>query len=228
MNKSFITFKPYESFYPLPATVFQCVPVFSKKLINIFEIEGQIIGIGMNSNYLIIIGDLFTPKIIHLINYKTGEKTLFETYLYPSQLNMKFDVSERYLVLTCFRGLYEAEWMEMYDLKTKGIFKQKLGDKGETGLEISIYNDEIIVSTTKNKLKVFEIDRTSKKEALLAIYQKKFGNIGENYDIRRYILEFLNLTFKKKGKTLKKNNNFLLHENTYEIPRIEIYYTYLD
>lgn len=198
----------------------------SHKLIQEFEINEKIIGLAMNSNYIILIGEWQDPTTIYVYHYKTGEYFKFWSYLDHTQLNTKFDLSEDYLFLTCYRGVsYETEWMEIYDLQTKGIYKQKLGNGHTTGIDISVYKNEILVSTTENRLKVFEINKTPKKETLLAIYQKQFGKIGENYDIRRYILEFLIQPIQKKeGKTIRKENNFILNVEKHEIPRIEIFY----
>lgn len=198
----------------------------SQTLFREFEIYENIIGLSMNSTYIILIGEWKDPTRIHVFDYKTNEKFKFWSYLDHCQLNTKFDISEDYLFITCYRGVsYETEWMEIYDLHTKGIYKQKLGDGHTTGLDISVYKNEILVSTTENRLKLFQIDTTPKKETLLAIYQKQFGNIGENYDIRRYMLEFLiQPIIKREGKTVRKENNFILHTEKHEIPRIEIFY----
>ena len=198
----------------------------SHKLIQEFEMNEKIIGLGMNSNYIILIGEWQDPTTIYVFNYNTGEHFKFWSYLDHTQLNTKFDLSEDYLFLTCYRGVsYETEWMEIYDLQTKGIYKQKLGNGHTTGLDISVYKNEILVSTTENRLKRFQIDKTPKKETLLAIYQKQYGSIGQNYDIRRYILEFLIQPFQeKRGNTLRKENNFILNIEKNEIPRIEIFY----
>ena len=198
----------------------------SKKLIRKFQIYEKIIGMVMNSRYIILVGEWQDPTRIHIFNYKTGENFKFWSYLDHTQLDTKLDISEDYIFLTCHRGVsYETEWMEIYDLKTKGIYKQKLGNGHTTGLDISVYKNEILVSTTENKLKLFQIDNTPKKEILLAIYNKEFGNIGENYDIRRYILEYLiSPIIEKEGKTIRKQNDFILHLEKYEIPKIEIFY----
>ena len=181
----------------------------------------------MNSSFIILIGEWQNPTAIHIFNYITGEKFKFFSYLEHTQLNTKLDISEDYFFLTCYRGVsYETEWMEIYDLKTKGIYKQKLGNGHITGLDISTYKNEILVFTTENRLKLFEIEKTTKKDILLAIYQKKFGKIGQNQDIRRHILEFLiSPIIAKKGNTIRKQNNFILHLEQFEIPRIEIFYS---
>ena len=200
----------------------------SQKLIREFEMYENIIVLSMNSNYIILIGEWKDPTRIHVFHYKTNEKFKFVSYLDHTQFNTRFDISEDYLFLTCYRGVvssYETEWMEIYDLHTKGIYKQKLGNGHTTGLDISVYKNEILVSTTENRLKLFEINKTPKKEILLAIYQKQFGKIGKNYDIRRYMLEFLiQPIIKREGKTVRKENNFILHTEKHEIPRIEIFY----
>ena len=202
---------------------FYYIPTF--QFIREFEIYEKIIELSINSNYIILIGEWQDPTRIHVFNYKKEENFMFWSYLDHTQLNTSFDISEDYIFITCYLGSYDSEWMEIYDLNTKGIYKKKLGDGHITGLDISVYNNEILVSTTENRLKLFEINRTPKKETLLAIYQKKFGKIGENYDIRRYILEFIIQPIQeKKGKTLRKDNNFILHIEKHKIPRIEIFY----
>jgi hypothetical protein len=198
-----------------------------KQLLDEFVIREKIIGLSMNSSFIILIGEWQNPTAIHIFNYITGEKFKFWSYLEHTQLNTKLDISEDYFFLTCYRGYaYETEWMEIYDLKTKGIYKQKLGNGHITGLDISTYKNEILVFTTENRLKLFEIEKPTKKDILLAIYQKQFGKIGQNQDIRRYILEFLiSPIIAKKGNTIRKQNDFILHLEQFEIPRIEIFYS---
>ena len=220
--------KVWEDYISISIGTNQCYlyHIPSKKLIQEFEMDENIIGLGMNSNYIILIGEWQDPTRIHIFNYKTKETFKFWSYLDHTQLNTKFDISEDYLFLTCYRGVsYETEWMEIYDLHTKGIYKQKLGNGHTTGLDISVYKNEILVSTSENRLKLFEINKIPKKEILLAMYQKQFGKIGENSDIRRYILEYLfQPIIEKEGKTVRKENNFILHTEKHEIPRIEIFY----
>lgn len=197
-----------------------------KQLLQKFEINEKIIELGMNSSFIILIGEWQDPTRIHIFNYKTGENFKFWSYLDHSQYDTKFDISEDFFFLTCFRGiLYETDWMEIYDLHTKGIYKQKLGKNHTKVFDIAVYKNEILVFTTENRLKLFRIDRTPKKEAIQAIYQKRFGKIGENYDIRRHILEYLiHPIVKREGETLRKENYFILHSKRHEIPRIDIFY----
>lgn len=201
----------------------------SKKLIKTFEINELINGLSMNSEYIMLLGNYNNPSSIYLFNYKKDDIDIFKfkSYIKNYQSSISIDMSEDYIVMTSSRGGYESQWMEIFDLKTKGIYKQKIKTNGK---KVCIHKNNIVISTFDKKrneyyCQLYKIDNTPKKETLLTVYQENFGKIGENKDIRRYILEFFyNNSIKKVGKTIMKGNSFILHEEVNEIPRIEIYY----
>lgn len=205
----------------------------TKKLIKTFEINELINGLLLNSEYIVLLGMYNNPCSLYVFNYKTDETFKFQSYMRSCQSTNSLDISEDYIVFVSSKGGYEAEWIEIFDLKTRGIYKQKIRGKFTNGEKICIDKNNILVSSfdrkeEKSYLQIYKIENTPKKETLLAIYQKKFGEIGENRDIRKYILEFFyNNSIKKIGNTFLKGKNFILHEKINEIPRIEIYYSSL-
>lgn len=149
---------------------------------------------------------------------------------YQSYLdNVVMDISETFLVLSSYKGWYQAEWILVYDFQRQAFYLQNLG----------INTTYHYCSISENRVVTFSLDYEKKNYVIKAfeIFCKTptplltllkgtpssvLGKVHENMDVKRLILEFTGGDHVKdeNERAICRTNNFLISKQKNTIPPI--------
>ena len=149
---------------------------------------------------------------------------------YQSYLdNVVMDISETFLVLSSYKGWYQAEWILLYDFQRQVFYLQNLGI--ETTYHCCTISENRVVTfsldyqKTNYSIKAFEIfckTPTPLLTLLKGTPSSVLGNVHENMDVKRLILEFSGGDHVKdeNERAICRTNNFLISKQKNRIPPI--------